>query len=129
MDRTKDPTGSENVLKVVRYVDKDKVKQRLLSMQTTDKCDALSLTHVVLDELSNAGLDPNKILSQCHDGPSQYNAASRRNGSNHCVADLRSGAVFLKLWAADSGDADDVPGPAPPKRQRQATWATRLRGE
>ncbi|CAK6975311.1 Zinc finger MYM-type protein 1 [Scomber scombrus] len=32
-----------------------------------DKCDALSLTNVVLDELSNAGLDANKILSQCND--------------------------------------------------------------
>ena len=37
-------------------------------MQTTDKCDAQSLTNVVLDELSNAGLDANKILSQCYDG-------------------------------------------------------------
>ena len=32
-------------------------------MQTTDKCDAQSLINVVLNELSNAGLDANKILS------------------------------------------------------------------
>ena len=39
MGGTKDPTSS--VFIVVRYVDKDlKVQERLLSMQTTDKCDA-----------------------------------------------------------------------------------------
>ncbi|KAL7400042.1 hypothetical protein ABVT39_005680 [Epinephelus coioides] len=71
VDGTKDPTGSENVSIVVREVDKDyKVQERLLSMQTTDKCDAQSLTNVVLNELSNAGLDTNKILSQCYDGAS-----------------------------------------------------------
>ena len=71
MDGTKDPTGSENVSIIVRYMDKEcKVQERLLSMQTTDKCDAQSLTDVVLNELSNAGLDANKILSQCYDGAS-----------------------------------------------------------
>ncbi len=71
VDGTKNPTGSENVSIVVQYMDKDnKMQERLLSMQTTDKCDAESLTNVVLDELSNAGLDANKILSQCYDGAS-----------------------------------------------------------
>ncbi|KAK0131577.1 hypothetical protein N1851_033753 [Merluccius polli] len=71
VDGTKDPTGSENVSIVVCYMGKDyKMQERLLSMQTTDKCDAQSLTNVVLDELSNAGLDANKILSQCYDGAS-----------------------------------------------------------
>ena len=69
VDGTKALTGSENVSIVVRYIDKDyKMQERLLSVQTTDKCDAQSLTNVVLEELSNAGLDANKILSQCYDG-------------------------------------------------------------
>lgn len=41
-----------------------------MSILTTDKCDALSLTNMVLEELSGVGLDTNKILSQCYDGAS-----------------------------------------------------------
>lgn len=71
VDGTKDPTGSENVSIVLRYVDWNcTVKERLLSILTTDKCDALSLTNIVLEELSDVGLDINKILSQCYDGAS-----------------------------------------------------------
>ncbi|KAI2658679.1 Zinc finger MYM-type protein 1 [Labeo rohita] len=71
VDGTKDPTGSENVSIVLRYVDQNcSVKERLLSMLTTDKCDALSLSNMVLEELADVGLDTGKILSQCYDGAS-----------------------------------------------------------
>ena len=64
---TKDPTGTETVSIVVRYVDQNcTVQERLLLMQTTNKCDALSLINLVLEELSNVGLEANKILSQCY---------------------------------------------------------------
>ncbi len=66
VDGTKDTTSSENVSIVLQYV----VKERLLSILTTDKCDALSLNNTVLEELSGVGLDTNKILSQCYDGAS-----------------------------------------------------------
>ncbi|KAK0151594.1 hypothetical protein N1851_007104 [Merluccius polli] len=68
---TKDPTGTETVSTVVRYVDQNcTVQERLLLMQTTNKCDALSLINLVLEELSNVGLEANKILSQCYDAAS-----------------------------------------------------------
>ncbi|KAL0146682.1 hypothetical protein M9458_058022 [Cirrhinus mrigala] len=71
VDGTKDPTGSENVSIVLRYVDQNcSVKERLLSMLTTDKCDALSLSIMVLEELADVGLNTGKILSQCYDGAS-----------------------------------------------------------
>lgn len=71
VDGTKDPTRHENVSVIVRYLDDEcTVKERLLAMLITDKCDAQSLTDLVLDELVNVGLNANKILSQCYDGAS-----------------------------------------------------------
>ncbi|RXM95399.1 hypothetical protein EOD39_16925 [Acipenser ruthenus] len=39
-------------------------------MATSKECDALSLTNLVLSELTNVGLSTEKILSQCYDGAS-----------------------------------------------------------
>lgn len=39
-------------------------------MATTKYCDALSLTNLVLTELTKVGLDTENILSQCYDGAS-----------------------------------------------------------
>uniref|UniRef100_A0A3B1J476 DUF4371 domain-containing protein n=1 Tax=Astyanax mexicanus TaxID=7994 RepID=A0A3B1J476_ASTMX len=78
VDGTKDPTGCENVSIILRYVDQSyTIRERLLSMVSTKHCDALSLTNVVLEELSNSGLCTDKILSQCYDGA---NVMSGREG-------------------------------------------------
>lgn len=65
---TKNSTGTENVAIVVCYVDQNcTVQERLFSMLTTNKCDALSLVNLVLEDLSKIGLDTNNILSLCYD--------------------------------------------------------------
>jgi len=71
VDGTRDPTGRKNVSIVVRYVTAENViRERLLSMATSDQFDADSLTDVVLTQISTARLSPDKILSQCYDGAS-----------------------------------------------------------
>jgi hypothetical protein len=71
VDGTRDPTGRENVSIVVRYVTAENViRERLLSMGTSDQFDADSLTDVVLKQISSSGLSPDNILSQCYDGAS-----------------------------------------------------------
>ena len=69
VDGTKDPTGCENVSIVLRFLNMDnEVRERLLVMATTEHCDALSLTNMVLSELNKAGVSTDKLLSQCYDG-------------------------------------------------------------
>jgi len=71
VDGTKDPTGFENISIVLRYVDKTNcVKERLVSMATTQHFDAMSLTKLILSQLKDKGLSTDKILSQCYDGAS-----------------------------------------------------------
>lgn len=62
VDRTKDPTGCENVSIVVRYLDNNK---RPLVRASTKHCDALSLTNLVLSELTKVGLTP-VVYTPCH---------------------------------------------------------------
>ena len=71
VDRTKDPTGCENISIVLRYVSEiNRVCERQLSMATSKECDALSLTNLVLSKLTNVDHSTEKILSQCYDGAS-----------------------------------------------------------
>jgi len=49
---------------------KNLIRERLLSVATSDHFDANSLTDVVLNQISASGLNPSNILSQCYDGAS-----------------------------------------------------------
>ena len=70
VDGTKDPTGKENVSIVIRFVLDGTLMEHLLSIQTTIDVDAESLARVVLKEMTDLGLDPQCIISQCYDGAS-----------------------------------------------------------
>ncbi len=59
LDATKDPTGCEHISIAQRCVI---VCKRLLKMTTSKQCDALTLTELVITELTNAGLSLDKIL-------------------------------------------------------------------
>lgn len=84
VDVTKDPTGHESVSIVIHYVDQEcTVKEQLLSMLTTVKCDTPSLTDLVLEELSKVGLDTSKILSRCYDRASVM--SGREGGMQKCI--------------------------------------------
>lgn len=66
VDRIKDRTGCKNMLTVLHYLDIDnETHKRLLVMSTTEHCDALCLTNLVLSEVGKAGLSTEMILSQC----------------------------------------------------------------
>lgn len=69
-DGTRDPTNTENISVVVRYVKGGKVKESLIGMPTTDDYDAESLASLILKTLNECGLDCSNILSQCYDGAS-----------------------------------------------------------
>lgn len=45
-----------NISIVIRSVDANSVRERLLPMATSKQCDALSLTNLVISELTNVGL-------------------------------------------------------------------------
>lgn len=65
VDGTHNPTGCENISIVIRFVNEScEVTERLLTIATTDKGDAQTLTDTILVELNGAGLDTSKILSQ-----------------------------------------------------------------
>uniref|UniRef100_A0A671QMD9 DUF4371 domain-containing protein n=1 Tax=Sinocyclocheilus anshuiensis TaxID=1608454 RepID=A0A671QMD9_9TELE len=70
VDGTRDPTGMENVSIVVRYFDETTmdVTERLLVMTTANSGDAPTITNIILSELTKAGLNTSKILSQVYDG-------------------------------------------------------------
>ncbi len=71
VDGTRDPTGIENISIIVRFVkDNCEVTERLLSMTTTEKGDAQTLTNTIITELEKNGLSTSKILSQVYDGAS-----------------------------------------------------------
>ena len=61
VDGTKDPTGTENISIVVRAVKQGKPLEHLLSLPTTVALDADSLATVVLQALTEMGLDPIKL--------------------------------------------------------------------
>ena len=69
-DGTKDPTGTENVSIVVRYFHEKtrKITERLLTMTTSQLCDAQSLTDLICSNLETNGLSLAKMLSQVYDG-------------------------------------------------------------
>uniref|UniRef100_A0A8C9YYB0 TTF-type domain-containing protein n=1 Tax=Sander lucioperca TaxID=283035 RepID=A0A8C9YYB0_SANLU len=71
VDGTRDSTGTENISIVVRFVnDLYEPTERLLTISTTDKGDAATLTDTIIEELTKAGLSPQKIISQVYDGAS-----------------------------------------------------------
>nr|XP_014352815.1 PREDICTED: zinc finger MYM-type protein 6-like [Latimeria chalumnae] len=78
VDGTRDPTGCENISIVIRFLAENyDVKERLLTIATTDAFDALSLTNTVIAEITKAGLSTSKMLSQCYDGASLMSGRHR----------------------------------------------------
>jgi len=69
-DGTRDPTNTENISVVVRFVKQGKVHEVLIDMTTSIKLDADALTTVILESLERSGLNPMNLLSQCYDGAS-----------------------------------------------------------
>ena len=76
-DGTRDPTNTENISVVVRFVKQGKVYEVLIDMTTSIKLDADALTTVILGSLERSGLNAMNILSQCYDGAS---VMSGKNG-------------------------------------------------
>ena len=72
VDGTRSKSNSENVSICIRYVKKGNTMESLLSISFTpnNKLDALSITDLTLRTLSESGLDPLRILSQCYDDAS-----------------------------------------------------------
>lgn len=59
MYKTNDSIGQKTAL-LIWYVDQAcTIKEILLSMLTSDRCDALSPTELIFDKLSNIGPDTN----------------------------------------------------------------------
>ncbi|KAG9283252.1 hypothetical protein AMEX_G2003 [Astyanax mexicanus] len=70
-DGTRDPTGRENISIILRFLNElSEPTERLLSIATADEGDAATLTDIIIGELTRAGLNPEKILSQVYDGAS-----------------------------------------------------------
>ena len=69
-DGTRDRTNTENVSVALRYVKDGKVHEELIGMLQTDKCDAESMSVLLLEYLDKVNLKPANILSQCYDGAS-----------------------------------------------------------
>ncbi|KAK6489063.1 zinc finger MYM-type protein 6-like [Huso huso] len=68
-DGTRDPTGCENISIVVCFVTvNDEIRERLLTIATTDSFGAETFANTIVTEITEAGLCPSKILSQCYDG-------------------------------------------------------------
>ncbi len=92
VDGTRDPTGIENISIIVRFVkDNCEVTERLLSMTTTEKGDAQTLTNTIITELENNGLSTSKILSQVYDGASLM---SGKNGGVQKILQDKLGRVI-----------------------------------
>ena len=60
-DGTRDPTNTENISVVVRYVKGGKVKESLIGMPTTENFDTESLASLILKTLNECGLDCGNI--------------------------------------------------------------------
>lgn len=86
-DGTRDPTNTENVSVVIRYVKDAAPKEDLLALATSDKLDAKSMCETILTTVSDSGLEPSHILAQCYDG------ASVMSGKNGGVQRLVSKAL------------------------------------
>uniref|UniRef100_A0A8C1TJI1 TTF-type domain-containing protein n=1 Tax=Cyprinus carpio TaxID=7962 RepID=A0A8C1TJI1_CYPCA len=92
VDGTRDPTGMENISIIVRFVkDNYQVTERLLSMTTTEKGDAQTLTNTIITELEKNGLSTSKILSQVYDGASLM---SGKNGGVQKILQDKLGRVI-----------------------------------
>uniref|UniRef100_A0A1A8US94 DUF4371 domain-containing protein n=1 Tax=Nothobranchius furzeri TaxID=105023 RepID=A0A1A8US94_NOTFU len=71
MDGTRDPTGCENLSIVLCFLDETySIKERLLTIATSDAGDAKTLTQTLISEIRKAGLTTDKIISQVYDGAS-----------------------------------------------------------
>ena len=69
-DGTRDPTNTENISLVVRFVKQGKVREVLIDMTTSIKLDTDALTTAILESLERSGLNRMNLLSQCYDGAS-----------------------------------------------------------
>jgi len=67
-DETRDPTNTENISIVIRFVKEGQVQETLVSMPTTQRLEAIATT--ILANLNDCGIDLQKMLSQCYDGAS-----------------------------------------------------------
>ena len=76
-DGTRDPTNTENISVVIRFVKEGAVHETLVDMPSSQELDAESITTALLKSLRQCNIDPNKMLSQCYDGAS---VMSGKNG-------------------------------------------------
>ncbi len=101
VDGTRDPTGIENISIIVRFVkDNCEVTERLLSMTTTEKGDAQTLTNTIITELEKNGLSTSKILSQVYDGASLMSGKKRRSTENFAGQIRKSDSVRTLLQSS-----------------------------
>ena len=69
-DGTKDLTNTENISIVIRHVNNGHATEDLLTLATSEKLDARSLTNKLIEAIEKDGLTTDQILSQCYDGAS-----------------------------------------------------------
>jgi len=83
-DGTRD-RNTENVSVAVQYVKDGKVHEELIGMLQTDKCDAESMSLLLLEHLDTVNLKPANILSQCYDGASVMSGGSTSSYVLNCT--------------------------------------------
>lgn len=67
-DGTKDKNGNECISLAARFVANGKPIEVLLFFETSEDLDAAAFTKLLIDSLTNYGLNPQNIISQCYDG-------------------------------------------------------------
>lgn len=85
-DGTRDPTNTENVSVVIRYIKDAAAKEDLLALATSDKLDAESMCNTILKTVSDSGLPIANILAQCYDGASVM--SGKRGGVQSLVSKI-----------------------------------------
>ena len=103
-DEATDCTNKEQVVLVLRWVDKDlRVHEDFIGLYVVDSIEAKVLTSIIEDTLLRANLSVQKIRGQCYDGAS--NMAGIRNGVAKQIMDKEVKAVYThcvmdthKVW-------------------------------
>ena len=69
-DGTRDKNNDESLCIVIRFVKEGKAMERLLAIVHLHQLDADYISNTIIEILKASDLDPQKIISQCHDGAS-----------------------------------------------------------
>jgi len=90
-DGMKDPTNTENISIVIRHVNNGHATEDLLTLATSEKLDARSLTNKLIEAIEKDGLTTDQILSQCYDGASVM--SGKRGRVQKLMSDAAKGPI------------------------------------